>query len=306
MSGDLQGIFEQLRTEYQKPEDVDFPINKIRFYMNFLWQAVTAKPLADEQKTQLKQFIDLLNFLDDHKLDPTRDMIAAMSPQLSDLINSYPSLAHTFTVVTTSIIPAYQKYLMLLEDQVKNARPFTSQEVLLYYDMTLLDHLFLSHFFEREEGYNILEVIETIKAVVVLNAIVHDYIQDASGKSISMFTFIQRGGVAKERVLDFMQQIVNQLNEELNSAVQNPDLITIYRFLEQKLLTLALNASNQTQTPAMPTANEQQLPNEQPMQGQMTAQQTPEMPVPMPPAVPASQSVGPTTDIFDQSEDQQQ
>lgn len=241
-------LFTQLSGEYKKDTDVDFPINKIRFFMDFLWNSIVGKPLGTDQKAHLKSLIDLLNSLDDNKLSPTRELIQNMNMLLSPLLSVYPSLGHSFTVIVTTVIPAYQRYLSSLETQVKDAHAFSVEEVLLYYDMTLVDHIVLSHVFENEHTLNLIEVIETIKAVITINALTHDYLQDATGRSISMFTFLQRGGLPKDQTLSFYQEIVKGIVARTKENVSNTACIDALSHLTNVLTTLANQAGNSAVT----------------------------------------------------------
>ncbi|HSW90323.1 MAG TPA: hypothetical protein VLH19_05660 [Patescibacteria group bacterium] len=268
----LDEVFTKLQAEYSKPEDKDFPINKIRFLVDFLWNSVVKRPLTDEQKVSLKALIDLLNLLDEHKLSPTRDLIAAMTPSLTPLISIFPSLGHTFTLLVTTIVPSYQRYLTGLEEKVKESKSFSSDDVLLYYDLTLVDHMILSHIFESEASLNLLEVIETTKAVVVINALTHDYIQDASNASISLFTFMQRGGLAKDQTLSFYAQQVKRIVENIKQTVTNADCLAYIDYIGAKFIKLAQSAGTAPTEPQ-------------------------ELPSPVEPEIPA-QNPQPTTDVF--------
>jgi hypothetical protein len=243
MNPTFEELYTSLSAVYKKDTDQDFPTNKIRFFMDFLWNAMISKPLTEEQKSSLKNLIDLLNSLDDHKLSPTRDMITNLGSQLNPLLQSYPSLGHTFTFVVTTLIPAYQRYLTSLESQVKDAHAFTKEEVLLYYDMTLVDHAVLSHLFESEAEPNLLEVITSIKTVIVANALTHDYLQDALNRSISLFTFLQRGGLAKEQCLSFYEELIADILTTQKASVSNEKAIQSVEFLCGKLKELAQTAS---------------------------------------------------------------
>ncbi len=228
-------LYATLANAYKKETDQDFPTNKIRFFMDFLWNASLSKQLTEEQKVNLKSLIDLLNSLDDHKLSPIRDVIGTLSTQLAPLLATYPSLGHTFTFVVTTQLPAYQKYLTSLENQVKEAHAFTKEEVLLYYDMTLVDHAILSHVFENESSLNLVEVITAIKTVIVVNALTHDYLQDAMGRSISLFTFLQRGGLEKEKCKEFYQEMVATLITTMKESVSNKNVESAVETLCTKL-----------------------------------------------------------------------
>ncbi|MEP7166657.1 MAG: hypothetical protein ABI758_01610 [Candidatus Woesebacteria bacterium] len=242
MNPNLDELYANLMAVYKKETDQDFPTNKIRFFMDFLWNAMLSKPLTEEQKNSLKQLIDLLNSLDDHKLSPTRDMITSLGGQLNPLLQSFPSLGHTFTFVVTTLIPAYQRYLTSLESQVKESHAFTKDEVLLYYDMTLVDHAVLSHLFESETQLNLLEVITSIKTVIIANALTHDYLQDAMNRSISLFTFLQRGGLAKDHCLSFYEELIADILTTQKASVSNDAAIKAVEFLCGKLQELARNA----------------------------------------------------------------
>lgn len=255
MNPKLDELYTSLANVYKKDTDQDFPTNKIRFFMDFLWNAMLEKPLTEEQKNALKQLIDLLNSLDDHKLSPTRDLITNLGGQLNPLLQSFPSLGHTFTFVVTTLIPAYQRYLTSLESQVKDAHAFTKDEVLLYYDMTLVDHAVLSHLFESETQLNLLEVITSIKTVVIANALTHDYLQDALNRSISLFTFLQRGGLAKEQCFSFYEELIADLLTTQKASVSNEKMIQATEFLCGKLSELAKTASTQVPTETPPPPN---------------------------------------------------
>lgn len=248
MDQTLETLYQSLVAVYKKDTDQDFPTNKIRFFMDFLWNGMLGKPLTEEQKISLKNLIDLLNSLDDHKLSPTRDLITNMSPTLTPLLTTYPSLGHTFTFVITTLIPAYQRYLTSLEGLVKIAHPFTRDEVFLYYDMTLVDHAILSHVFESEQDLNLVEVITSIKTVIVVNAITHDYLQDSLGRSISLFTFLQRGGLAKEKCHEYYIGLIDGLLENMKKSVTNEKALTAVTHLCTKLVELT------TRVPETPVA----------------------------------------------------
>lgn len=250
----LDELYSSLSASYKKDTDQDFPTNKIRFFMDFLWNSLLAKPLTEEQKTSLKSLIDLLNALDDHKLSPTREMITNLTPQLSPLITTYPSLGHTFTFVTTTLIPAYQRYLTSLEGQVKLAHPFTKEEVLLYYDMTLVDHAILSHLFETESTLNLVEVITSIKSVIVTNALTHDFLQDALNRSISLFTFLQRGGLAKEKCHEYYLSLVDQVLATQKATVTNETTNSAVEYICKKLVELSTTATTAAAAQATETA----------------------------------------------------
>jgi hypothetical protein len=220
--------------------------------MDLLWNTLIKRPLSEDQKSHLKQLIDLLNSLDDHKLSPMREMIQAMSPMLTPLMVPYPSLGHTCTLIFTNTIPAYQKYLTSLESQVKDSHTFTREEILLYYEMTLVDHLIISHVFEQESNLNLIEVIETIKTVIIMNAITHDYLQDTLGRSISMFTFLQRGGVSKDATFTLYQELTSSLQTTAKENITNTDCLAYIEFMSMTLSTLAKNAA----TPSQPAASE--------------------------------------------------
>lgn len=319
---DLQTLYQTLVGEYKKDTDQDFPSNKIRFFMDLLWNAVVKRPLTDEQKAYLKQLIDLLNSLDDHKLSPMRELIGAMTPQITPLLTPYPSLGHTCTVIFTHTIPAYQKYLSSLEIQVKDAHAFTNDEILLYYDMTLVDHLIISHVFEQEHTLNLIEVIETIKTVITINALTHDYLQDALARSISMFTFLQRGGIQKDQVLPLYQELVKTLVDKTKENVTNADCIAYVDHMSQVLSSLATQAGVTPQpqvTQPQPTtpapqadsspASAQSVPAPQPVQTPTTVQQPnatsaqpqPQVAPPQPlaevPAVPTQSPIQPPTPV---------
>ncbi len=245
-------LYTSLATAYKKETDQDFPTNKIRFFMDYLWNASLNKPLTEEQKVSLKSLIDLLNSLDDHKLSPVRDIIGTLNTQLGPLLTTYPSLGHTFTFVVTTLLPAYQKYLTSLENQVKEAHAFTKEEVLLYYDMTLVDHAVLSHVFESEPSLNLVEVITAIKTVIVVNALTHDYLQDAMGRSISLFTFLQRGGLAKDKCKEFYQELVASLIVTMKESVSNKNVETAVEKLCQELGKLTDQPTPEVAAPAEP------------------------------------------------------
>ncbi len=242
---DFNSVLSTLTTEYKKDTDQDFPINKIRFLVDFLWNGVIEKALSNEQKASLKQLIDLLNSLDDHKLSRNREMIQNLSPQLAPLMQVYPSLGHSFSIIFTTIIPSYQRYLTSLETMVKDSHHFTEDEVLLYYDMTLVDHIVLSHIFESEQDVNLIEMIECIKVLIIINALTHDYLQDTLGRSISLFTFLQRGGLAKEKCLEFYTGIVERLITSLKEQVTNPKAIDTVVYLSAQITQLATQAATE-------------------------------------------------------------
>lgn len=235
-----QDLYTSLTQIYKKEEDSEFPTNKIRFFMDFLWNATVASPLSEDQKVSLKGLIDLLNAFDDTKLKTPREMIAALNGALTPLIVIYPSLGHTFTYVMTTLIPSYQKYLPSLEEMVKNSHAFTQDEVLLYYDMTLIDHSVLAHFFESQGSLNLIEVITAIKAIVQINALTHDYLQDAKNRSISLFTFLQRGGLAKEKCHDFYLGLVDKVLGNAKSMIANIALSSAVEFLCTELVKLTV------------------------------------------------------------------
>ncbi len=233
-------LYSSLAATYQNAQDVEFPTNKIRFFMDFLWNATIGRPLSEEQKTSLKALIDLLNSFDDNKLSPPREMIAALTAQLTPLIATYPSLGHTFTYVVTTLIPSYQKYLPSLEAMVKNQHTFTQDEVLLYYDMTLIDHSVLAHFFESESSLNLIEVITAIKAIVQINALTHDYLQDSKNRSISLFTFLQRGGLAKDQCHTFYLGLVDKVLANAKGMITTIALSQAVEFLCTELVKLTV------------------------------------------------------------------
>lgn len=249
MDQNLETLYTTLCTNYRKDTDQDFPTNKIRFFMDFMWNAVVHRPLTEEQKTSLKGLIDLLNALDDNKLSPTRELIASMNAALTPLLATYPSLGHTFTFVVTTLIPAYQRYLTSLEGLVKNSHPFTKDEVLLYYDMTLVDHAVLSHVFESEATLNLIEVITSIKTIIVVNALTHDYLQDSLGRSISLFTFLQRGGLAKDKCHDYYLSLVDMLIEMMRANVTNEQMRSAVEHLCRKFAELSTTATASSVTP---------------------------------------------------------
>ena len=233
---DLSLIFTGTTPTYQRPEDLDFPVSKIRLFIDVLWQSITGKPLTDDQKTTLKQLIDLLNLLDEHKHEPQKELIAAMLPSISPLLEKMPTLGLTGTHVFTHLVPIYQLYLPSIEQMVKDAHPFTLEETLLYYELTIFDHLFLVHIFEQEHELNMIELLLTIKAIILINALVYDYQQHVKGRSISFFTFLMRGGMAAEKLQPFLIEAIDYICNEVKLTVQNAVCLETLEFLRTKLL----------------------------------------------------------------------
>lgn len=242
---DITSIYNQTIPSYQKPEDVDFPVSKIRLLIDILWQAVTAKTLTDDQKTSLKQLIDLLNLLDEHKHESEKELIAAMLPSISPLLAKMPTLGLTGTHVFAHLVPVYQLYLPSIEQMVKEAHPFTMEETLLYYQLTIFDHLFLVHLFETEANLNLIEMLLTIKALILINALVYDYQQHVTGRAISFFTFLMRGGLTSDQLLPFLTDTVERIKEEVKVTVTNGACLETLDFLSAKLM----DTTQQTQTP---------------------------------------------------------
>ncbi len=233
---DISALFNQTIPAYQKPEDLDFPVSKIRLFIDVLWQAVTGKTLTDEQKTTLKQLIDLLNLLDEHKHETEKELISAMLPSISPLLQKMPTLGLTGTHVFAHLVPMYQLYLPTIEQMVKDAHPFSQEETLLYYQTTIFDHLFLVHIFEQEPNANMIEMLLTIKALILTNALVYDYHQHVAGRSISFFTFLMRGGLSDEQLLPFLEKAVNRVKEEAKQTVTNTACLDSLEFLTTKLM----------------------------------------------------------------------
>jgi hypothetical protein len=146
-----------------------------------------------------------------------------------------------------------------LEGQVKVAHAFTKEEVLLYYDMTLVDHAVLSHLFESESTLNLVEVITSIKSVIVTNALTHDFLQDALNRSISLFTFLQRGGLAKEKCHDYYISLVDQVLASQKATVTNEAMNGAVEYLCKKLVELSMSAITTT-PPTSPTEGQSQVP----------------------------------------------
>lgn len=233
---DLSTIFSSSTPTYQRPEDLDFPVSKIRLFMDVLWQAITQKPLTDDQRTTLKQLIDLLNLLDEHKHESQKELIAAMLPSISPLLEKMPTLGLTGTHVFTHLVPIYQLYLPSIELMVKDAHPFTLEETLLYYELTIFDHLFLVHIFEQEHELNMIELLLTIKAIILINALVYDYQQHNQGRSISFFTFLMRGGKNAAELEPFLMEVINHVCDEVKLTVTNTACLETLEFLKTKLL----------------------------------------------------------------------
>ncbi len=296
----LSTLYTQLVPTYAKDSDQDFPVNKIRFFVDFLWNSLTNQPLTDTQRDSLKQLIDLLNSLDDHKLSTSREMIHALTPQLSPLLTTYPSLGHSFSVIFTTIIPAYQRYLSSLEIQVKDSHAFSKEEVLLYYDMTLMDHLVLSHVFEQEDSLNLIEVIVGIKTLIVINAVTHDYLQDAYNRSISLFTFMQRGGMPKEQGIHFYADIVDSLLGHLKETVTSAQIIATVEHLAQVLRQLAITASTAAASQPPTDPQPSTVPDlsdsvTQPLDQPLDATQTVDAAIPAMPTVAEDPTTGSST-----------
>src|SRR5258708_7533537 len=233
---DLSLIFTQTSPTYQRPEDLDFPVSKIRLFIDILWQAITGKLLTDDQKVTLKQLIDLLNLLDEHKHEPQKELISAMLPSIAPLLEKMPTLGLTGTHVFTHLVPIYQLYLPSIERMVKDAHPFTLEETLLYYELTIFDHLFLVHIFEQEHELNMIELLLTIKAVILINALVYDYQQHVKGRSISFFTFLMRGGMSADKLQPFLLEAIDHVCNEVKLTVANAVCLETLEFLRTKLL----------------------------------------------------------------------
>ncbi len=273
MDTNLQTLYDKLTPVYQKDGDQDFPINKIRFFVDFVWNSVVKRELSEDQRNSLKQLIDLLNSLDDHKLSPNREMIQSLTPQLGPLLTAYPSLGHSFSIIFTTIIPSYQRYLSSLEGLVKDSHNFTREEVLLYYDMTLVDHIVLSHVFEQEQNVNLIEIMETIRAIIQINALTHDYLQDALNRSISLFTFLQRGGLAKGECFTFYTQTIDTILNTLKENVMNQNALAAAQFLATVQVQLAQKAVMEA-TPQAPLLQQLEDMPAQPQEIQATAAAT--------------------------------
>ncbi|PWU23824.1 hypothetical protein C5B42_01520 [Candidatus Cerribacteria bacterium 'Amazon FNV 2010 28 9'] len=240
-------IYTKLVPTYQRPDDQDFPVSKLRFFMNVLWEAVTGRELSEDQKVSLKGLIDLLNLLDEHKHESPKEMITAMLPSIGPLLEKMPTLGYTGTVTFTHLVPMYQHYLPMMERMVREAHDFTMEETLLYYEATIFDHLFLMHLFESEHNLNLIEIIATIKAIILTNALVYDYHQHMSGRSISFFTFVERGGKKHDDIPAFLRQVIAQIGSDAKIIVTTPSCIEVLDFLTQKLLeTTAKNEAPTT------------------------------------------------------------
>lgn len=307
---DLNAIFAQTIPAYQRPEDTDFPVSKIRLFTDLLWQAVTGKALTEDQRVTLKELIDLLNLLDEHKHESQKELIAAMLPSISPLLEKMPTLGLTGTHVFTHLVPMYQLYLPGIERMVKDAHAFTLEETLLYYELTIFDHLFLVHMFEQDPSANMIELLLTIKAIILINALTYDYHQHAQGRSISFFTFLMRGGKTAEQLHPFLLEAVEHICNEVKLTVTSTACLETLEFLKNKLLettqTKPANqqAEQQEETvletafapqaaPGQATAIfEQATPlvteqiEETPMSDQTTAPATPVAPVSTPPVTP--------------------
>lgn len=232
---DINTIFNQTSPSYQKPGDLDFPVSKIRLLIDTLWQAVTGKALSEDQRATLKQLIDLLNLLDEHKHESQKELIAAMLPSINPLLDKMPTLGVTGTHVFAHLVPMYQLYLPSVELMVKNAHAFSVEEALLYYELTIFDHLFLVHIFEQESNINMIELLLTIKAIILINALVYDYQQHVEGRSISFFTFLMRGGLTSDQLLPFLEELVEKVTTEAKQTVTNPACNETLEFLSAKL-----------------------------------------------------------------------
>lgn len=232
----LQTIFDQTSPNYLVGGDQNFPVSKLRLFMDVMWQAVTQKPLTDSQKITLKQLIDLLNLLDEHKHKTGKELIASMSQALEPLLQTMPTLGLTGTHTFTHLIPLYHHYLPTVEEQVKAARPFTPAQALLYYEATIFDHLFFVHLFEEIPHVNMIELLLTIKAVIITNALVYDYHQHVGGKAISFFTFLERGGKSNTELHPFLVELVSQIKNDTSAIVTNQTCLDVMEFLTQKLM----------------------------------------------------------------------
>lgn len=241
---DLQQIYTTTLPTYQRPEDLDFPISKIRLFIDVMWQAITQKTLTDEQRTTLKQLIDLLNLLDEHKHESQKELIAAMLPSISPLLEKMPTLGLTGTHVFTHLVPIYQLYLPSIELMVKEAHSFTLEETLLYYELTIFDHLFLVHIFEQEHELNMIELLLTIKAIILINALVYDYQQHTQGRSISFFTFLMRGGKSGTDLQPFLLEAINHVCDEVKLTVTNAACLETLEFLKNKLIEATQKPAN--------------------------------------------------------------
>ena len=247
----LQAIFDNTIPTYQKSEDQDFPVSKLRLFMDVLWQHLTGKQLDETQRTQLKQLIDLLNLLDEHKHESTKELIASMMTSVNPLLNLMPSLGYTATVTFTHLVPMYQHYLPTIELMVKDAKSFSIEDTLLYYEATIFDHLFLVHLFENESQINLIELIVAIKTIILINAMIYDYHQHTKGRSISFFTFLERGGKTSAELLPFLNQLIGKLIDEAKGVISTPACLETLEFLKDKLLA----TTNEIATP-IPTVAE--------------------------------------------------
>lgn len=277
----LNDIYSKLLPLYQKAEDQDFPVSKLRLFMNVLWEALTNRELDEQQKTTLKQLIDLLNLLDEHKHESQKELIQAMLPSISPLLETMPTLGYTGTVTFTHLVPMYQHYLPAMELMVRSAHAFNLEETLLYYEITIFDHLFLVHLFENEANLNIIELVATIKAIILTNALVYDYHQHMQGRSISFFTFLERGGKTHEELPSFLVTAINAVKDSAKSVVTNPTCLEAMDFITTKLLDTTKKASSPNTTAQQ---NQEQVILDQLHQAPISTN-----PAPMPTAMPSVQ-----------------
>src|SRR5579859_2188410 len=105
MPQDFTALFDQIKVEYVKPDDADFPVSKIRLFVDVLWNATIKRPLTEDKKKTLKSLIDILNLLDEHKHESQRDVIQAMMPSIGPLLNVMPTLGSTATITFTTLVP---------------------------------------------------------------------------------------------------------------------------------------------------------------------------------------------------------
>jgi hypothetical protein len=298
----ITDIYSQLAPTYQRPEDQDFPVSKLRFFMNILWEAVTTKPLTEEQKTTLKQLIDVLNLLDEHKHESQKELIQAMMPSISPLLEKMPTLGYTGTVTFTHLTPLYQHYLPTMERMVREAHDFSMDETLLYYEATIFDHLFLVHLFENEEQLNLIELVSTIKAIILVNAMVYDYHQHMQGRSISFFTFLERGGKPHDELPTFLNTVIEKIKQNAKDVISNTTCLEVLDFIAQKLIDTTKNITQSPiATPAneIPTVTPPIQPTELPLppipETSIPASE-PVVPAPIAPATPVSAQV--PTQVF--------
>lgn len=283
---DTQALFEQVKAEYIKPQDQDFPVSKIRLFVDVVWNAVIKRPLTQDQKKTLKDLIDILNLLDEHKHEPQHDLITAMMPSIGPLLGLMPTLGSTATLTFTTLIPMYQHYLSSIEIDVRDSHNFSLEETLLYYEITIFDQLFLVHLFEQEPTTNLIELLNALKAIVITNAMVYDYHQHSQGKSISFFTFLQRGGLQPADHQAFLFSALAQVKEDAFTMIDNQDCKDAVEFLTEKLketitskvsqpeIQVPNQNSEAVQSPIQPT------PISQEPQQEVLPNQTPPIPTP--------------------------